>query len=65
MQNYMTNLRIKDTEKELIRKVSIETNRKLVTIGKMPLRESELVHKILLKALKRTQISEDGEIEIT
>ena len=65
MQNYMTNLRINDIEKELIRKVSIETNRKLVTIGKMPLRKNELVHKILLKALKRTQISEDGEIEIT
>ncbi|OAM19342.1 hypothetical protein HMPREF2541_01680 [Eikenella sp. HMSC061C02] len=60
----MTNLRINDTEKELIRKVSIDTNRKLVNLGKMPLKESELVHVILQKALKRTQIDEEGNIEI-
>ena len=64
MQNYMTNLRINDTEKELIRKVSIDTNRKLVNLGKMPLKESELVHLILQKALKRTHIDEEVNIEI-
>ena len=64
MQNYMTNLRINDTEKERVRKVSIDTNRKLGNLGKMPLKESELVHVILQKALKRTQIDEEGNIEI-
>ncbi len=64
MKNYMTNLRINDTEKELIRKMSIEFNKKLVNLGKMPLQESELVHKILLQALKKAQISENGDISI-
>ncbi len=64
MQNYMTHLRIDDTAKVLIRKVSIDTNRKLVNLGKMPLKESEPAHVISQKAHKRTQIDAEGNIEI-
>ena len=60
----MTNLRINDTEKTLIRDKFLEINKKLIMSGKVPISESEMVHTILQKALKQCQITDDGDIKV-
>lgn len=42
-----TNLRLTIEEQEQLRNKSIEINKKLVSEGQAPLKESELMHKIL------------------
>lgn len=60
----MKTLRIKDSQKEPIRTLAINFNKKLVNLGKQPLRDSEIVHKLLDEAIKRAEISITGEIKI-
>ena len=64
MKGYMTNLRINDTEKVMIRDKFLEINKKLIMSGKVPIAESEMVHMLLQKALKQCQITDDGDIKI-
>lgn len=56
--------RINKMEQEAIRKKAVELNRKLVEAGRSPLRDSELVHKILIKAIKNSELNENFDVVI-
>lgn len=60
----MKNLRIKDAQGERIRQLAIELNKKLVSLNRQPLKDSELTHKLLDEAISRAVISADGEIHL-
>lgn len=60
----MKALRIKDDQEEKIRQLAVAANKKLIQIGREPLRDSELAHMLLNEALKRAYINDDGEIDI-
>lgn len=65
MEKYkMQTLRIKDSQKESLRLLSININKKLVQLGKQPLRDSELAHTLLNEALKRATVDENGNVTI-
>ena len=55
-------MRLSDAEEEAIRQKAIEINKLLVNRGLSPLKDSELVHKILAKAVPCVQLGKDGEI---
>lgn len=57
-----TSIRLTENEKELIRKKSIEINQKLISKGKQPLRDSQIIHEILEKALPKVQVGESGNL---
>jgi hypothetical protein len=59
-----TNVRLTTVEQELLRQKAIEINKLLVKQGRQPLRDSELVHKILEKSLPYAQVSTDGDVYI-
>ena len=59
-----TTLRINDLEQETIRKKAIELNKRLVEAGKAPVKDSELVHAILTKAIKSCYLDADYKIQI-
>ncbi len=59
-----TNVRLSNAEQEAIRQKAIEINKLLIKAGKQPLRDSELVHKILEKSVACARLSPDGEIVI-
>jgi hypothetical protein len=61
---FMKTLRIKDSQEEKIRQLAISFNKKLVQMGKQPLRDSELVHELLNEALEKAFLNENGEIGI-
>lgn len=54
-------MRINDLEQEAIRKKAIEINKKLVEEGAAPIKDSELVHKILIAAINKTKV-EKGKV---
>lgn len=55
-------LRLTKDEQEQLRQKSIEINKILVKNNKQPLRDSELMHKIIKMALKSTRWTKDGEV---
>lgn len=57
-------VRLSDAETELLRKKAIEINKMLVKQGMPPLRDSEIIHKILEKSLPYVQVGQQGEIFI-
>lgn len=57
-----TSVRLTENERELIRKKSIEINQKLISKGKQPLRDSQIVHEILEKTLPKIQVGESGNL---
>lgn len=57
-------VRLSDAETELLRQKAIEINKLLVKNGHPPLRDSELIHKILEKSLPYVQLGKDGEIVV-
>jgi len=57
-------LRLSDGEQEAIRQKAIEINRLLIKQGMQPMRDSELVHKILEKSLPYVRLGTDGVIVI-
>jgi len=59
-----TNIRLTQQEQEQLRQKAIEINKLLVKQGRQPLRDSELVHKILEKSVSYAQVSNSGEIEL-
>ncbi len=59
-----TNVRLTQTEQEALRQKAIEINKLLIRQGRQPLRDSELVHKILEKSLPYAQLTSEGEIVI-
>lgn len=61
-QKMATNVRLSDKEQEAIRKKCIEINKLLIKSNKEPLKDSEMVHKIL--ELSITYVNVDGKGEI-
>lgn len=57
-------LRLSDSEQELIRKKAVEINKLLVAKGHQPVRDSELVHKILEKTISYATVGRDGQITV-
>ncbi len=60
----MKMFRLTAAETELLRSRSIELNKKLVAQNKEPLKESELLHKILMEALPRVEVGKQKTISI-
>lgn len=56
-------IRLTSNEQELIRKKSIEINKQLVAAGMPPMRESELLHKILEESITNVYL-EKGILKI-
>lgn len=59
-----TNVRLTQQEQEQLRQKAIEINKLLVKQGRQPLRDSELVHKILEISVPYAQLNASGEIVI-
>lgn len=55
-------VRLNEWEQEEIRKKAVEINKKLIGKGKQPIRDSQLVHEILQKCIKKVEVTESGEI---
>ena len=56
-----TNVRLSDKEQEAIRKKCIEINKLLIKNNREPLKDSELVHKILDLSIAYINIDGKGE----
>lgn len=57
-------IRLTNAEQEAIRQKCIEINKLLVKRGMSPMRDSELVHKILDKSVPYVQINASGDVVI-
>jgi hypothetical protein len=57
-------VRLSDGETEAVRQKAIEINKLLIKQGRQPLKDSELVHKILEKSLPYVHLNSAGEIVI-
>jgi pantothenate kinase-related protein Tda10 len=57
-------IRLTNAEQEAIRQKCIEINKLLVKRGMPPIRDSELVHKILEKSVPCVQINASGDVVI-
>lgn len=56
-------LRVKKIEDDLLKKISDELNRQRLDRGKRVMKDSEILHDVLIKALEKCKV-EDGEILI-
>lgn len=56
-------LRVKKIEDELLKNISEELNRERLDLGKNVMKDSEILHDVLIKALKKCKI-EKGELII-
>lgn len=61
-ETMVTAVRLTTEEQESLRKKCIEINKLLIKSNQMPLRESELVHKILEKTITCVDVNNKGEI---
>lgn len=59
----MAYLRVKKIEDELLRKISDEVNRERLELGKGVMKDSEILHDVLIKALEKCRV-EKGELII-
>ena len=59
----MVYLRVKKIEDELLKKISEELNRERLDLGKNVMKDSEILHDVLIKALKKCKI-EKGKLII-
>lgn len=59
----MAYLRVKRIEDELLKKISEELNRQRLDLGKNVMKDSEILHDVLIKALQNCKI-ENGELII-
>lgn len=60
----MKSLRIKEDQSENLRQLAINANKKLVQLGREPLKDSEIAHALLNEAIKRAAVDEDGKLII-
>ena len=58
------NIRLTKREQEQLRKKATEINKLLINRGKEPVKDSELLHKILEKTITYVKIDKAGEIYI-
>ena len=63
-EQMVTAVRLTTDEQELLRKKCIEINKLLIKANQMPLRESELIHKILEKTIGYVDVNNKGEVII-
>lgn len=59
-----TNIRLSQAEQEALRKKAVEINKELVKRGMQPLKDSELVHSFLEKAITSLEVSASGAITL-
>lgn len=59
-----TNIRLSKQEQEDLRKKAIEINKLLISKGKEPLKDSEIVHIILEKSITYVKVNKEGELYI-
>ncbi|MCY1537500.1 hypothetical protein D9M68_729960 [compost metagenome] len=65
MRDHMpTNIRLSIAEQEALRKKAIEINKELVKRGMQPLKDSELVHSFLERAINSLELSASGVITL-
>ncbi|MNN60232.1 hypothetical protein D3C81_1754010 [compost metagenome] len=57
-----TNIRLSQGEQEALRKKAIDVNKELVKRGMQPLKDSELVHAFLERAIRGIEVSASGQI---
>lgn len=57
-------LRLTKEEQKQLREKCIEINKLLISNEKIPMQESELAHKILLKSIRYVKINKEGELII-
>jgi hypothetical protein len=57
-----TNIRLSQGEQEALRRKAIEINKELVKRGMQPLKDSELVHAFLEKAIASLELSATGAV---
>ncbi len=57
-------IRLNKKEKKEIEKKAKEINMKLIQIDEQPMKESEIIHKILEITIEKADINEQGKIEI-
>ena len=57
-------MRFTKSEQELLRKKCIELNKELITKGQLPIRESELAHKLLDISIRYAKIGVSGQMII-
>lgn len=57
-------IRLNKSEKEAIRKKSIEINKALIEKGRQPMRDSEIIHEILKQAIGKLEITQSGNIVV-
>lgn len=60
----VTAVRLTTEEQDELRKKCIEINKLLIKNNKMPVKESELIHKILEKTISCVQVNNSGEFYI-
>lgn len=63
-ENMVTAVRLTTEEQDALRKKCIEINKLLIKNNNMPIRESELIHKILEKTITCVDVNGKGEIII-
>jgi hypothetical protein len=57
-------LRLSNSEQEAIRQKCIEINKLLIKRGSQPVRDSELAHFVIDRAIEFVQVNLQGELEI-
>lgn len=57
-------VRLTKEEEKALDEQCVVLNKALIKANNIPIRKSELVHKILEKTIKKTAVSETGEIKI-
>lgn len=57
-------LRLKDEEVEKVRQKAIEINKKLIKMDKEPMKDSELIHKVISLGLENIVVNKNGDLEI-
>ncbi len=57
-------LRLTKDENKALESRSIEINKALVKMEKAPLKDSELLHKVLIEAIERIDVDKSGQIYI-
>lgn len=65
MTEYMSKmLRLTKQEEKVLNEKCIEINKQLIMSGGQPVKDSELIHLILIDSLKRTKINKRNEVEV-
>lgn len=59
-----TNIRLTQGEQEALRRKAVEVNKELVKRGMQPLKDSELVHAFLERAIHAVEVSASGQIQV-